>query len=87
MPEKYLQLELAQSSTQAHSININLSGTANIFGDRERIGQVITNLISNAIKYSSCANNIIVRSDSDAEHLTLDIEDFGVADGRVIATN
>ncbi|MEO7802852.1 MAG: PAS domain-containing sensor histidine kinase [Ginsengibacter sp.] len=67
-----------QPSTQTHSININLAETMKILGDRERIGQVITNLLSNAIKYSPGASNIIVRSISDAAHIVLDVEDFGI---------
>lgn len=67
-----------QPATRTHSLNTNLAETENIFGDRERIGQVITNLLSNAIKYSPLANNIIIRSTSDAEHITLDVEDFGI---------
>ncbi len=69
---------MLQPATQTHSINTNLAETANIFGDRERIGQVITILISNAIKYSPRAKNIILKSSSDAEHITLDVEDFGI---------
>ncbi len=32
---------------------------AEIFGDKDRIGQVITNLVQNAIKYSPKSKNII----------------------------
>jgi two-component system CheB/CheR fusion protein len=61
-----------------HYINVSLGETLTIFADRERIEQVITNLISNAIKYSPRANNINIRSSSNAEHIVLDVEDFGI---------
>ncbi|MEJ7671402.1 MAG: ATP-binding protein [Chitinophagaceae bacterium] len=46
----------------SHKINVELSDTKIITGDRNRIGQVITNLISNAIKYSPEASDILITS-------------------------
>jgi signal transduction histidine kinase len=69
--------QLQQTSTQ-HQITIegNLSGT--IIGDRDRLGQVLNNLLTNAIKYSPEAEDIIIHLTSTAEHLTVGVQDFGI---------
>lgn len=46
-------------------------------GDYMRIGQVITNLLTNAIKYAPAADCIIVETISDAHTVTLRVQDFG----------
>lgn len=55
-----------------------LGRTKSIYADKERIGQVLINLITNAIKYSPHSNKIIVTTTSDKEKITLCVEDFGV---------
>ena len=49
-----------------------------MYGDRYRVGQVITNILSNAIKYSPGAKEIIVSSKTEGEKVTVCIEDFGL---------
>lgn len=48
-----------------------------IRGDRLRIGQVITNLVSNAMKYAPESESIVVRSSADEDSVTLCVRDFG----------
>ncbi len=48
-----------------------------IVADRARIGQVLDNLISNAIKYSSNANKIIVNVSVTKDNIQLSVQDFG----------
>jgi PAS domain S-box-containing protein len=55
------------------SVNIGL-----VFADRERIGQVITNLITNAIKYSPSAKLIIIRKKILNKQVQFSVEDFGI---------
>jgi signal transduction histidine kinase len=69
--------QLQQSSTQ-HQISIEGSAPGTIVGDRERLGQVLTNLLTNAIKYSPQAEQIIVHLTSTAESLTVSVQDFGI---------
>lgn len=71
-------VEEMQRTTQKHTIKTLLSGSEIIKGDRNRIGQVITNFLSNAIKYSPNANEIIVESSVDKDDVTLCVKDFGI---------
>jgi signal transduction histidine kinase len=71
-------VEELQRTTEQHTIIKELNPTRLIYGDRERTGQVLTNLISNAIKYSPYSDKIIVRSVLDPQQLTLSVQDFGI---------
>ncbi|MEO7043757.1 MAG: HAMP domain-containing sensor histidine kinase, partial [Ferruginibacter sp.] len=52
--------------------------TGIVFGDKDRIGQVISNLITNAIKYSPNADKIIIHTAINDNQVTLCVEDFGI---------
>jgi len=69
--------QLQQSSTQ-HQISIEGSAPGTIIGDRERLGQVLNNLLTNAMKYSPQAEQIIVHLSSTDEGLTVSVQDFGI---------
>jgi PAS domain S-box-containing protein len=49
-----------------------------LFADRERIGQVLTNLLTNAIKYSPQSNEIAIASTMSDNKLTITVKDFGI---------
>jgi len=53
-----------------------------VFGDRDRIGQVLTNLLSNAIKYSGDNTKVIVKISSDEKEVILAVQDFGIGIAR-----
>ncbi len=65
-------------TTTKHSITKKIAGTKVINGDRDRIGQVITNLISNAIKYSLHDSSIIVTTSINKTSVGLCVQDFGI---------
>lgn len=67
-----------QHITEKHKLILKLSKTKTIYGDRHRLGQVITNLISNAIKYSPHSHDIMIHSESDEKTITLRVQDFGI---------
>lgn len=47
-------------------------------GDRERIGQVLTNLFANAIKYSPRSDKIIVTSSLVEDSVQVAVQDYGI---------
>jgi signal transduction histidine kinase len=67
-----------QLTTHKHTIVTELAGSVRIYADKERIGQVLTNLISNAIKYSPDSKKIIVTLTHDLDSVTVSVQDFGV---------
>ena len=69
--------EEMQMST-SHKIEIHTASGGTVFADRERIGQVITNLMSNAIKYSPDADRIIVETEHKDNDIIFTVKDFGI---------
>ena len=70
--------ETLQYSTESHKIIRRGKLSTEVFADRERIGQVLINFITNAIKYSPNANKIIITSKKTKEHITISVQDFGM---------
>lgn len=66
-----------QRTTTQHTIHTALTESKMIYGDRDRIGQVITNFLTNAVKYSPHADSVIVKTHADEETITLSVQDFG----------
>jgi PAS domain S-box-containing protein len=72
-------VEEMQRSTISHKINVELCDTKIITGDRNRIGQVITNLISNAIKYSPDASDVLITSSViESNKIKICVQDYGI---------
>ncbi|NRF38008.1 PAS domain S-box protein [Pedobacter foliorum] len=71
-------IEDLQRTTETHRLIEKYSPTGIVFADKERIGQVVTNLITNAIKYSPNANEIIISTSLKDHEVTVRVEDFGV---------
>ncbi|RKR81742.1 PAS domain S-box-containing protein [Mucilaginibacter gracilis] len=67
-----------QQTTKKHVISTNLNDNASVLGDRERISQVIINLISNAIKYSPDADEINVSSQVEGDKIKVMVHDKGI---------
>lgn len=59
-------------------IVFNNASTVAIYGDRDRIGQVIHNLLSNATKYSPAAAPVMISVDTEGDTATVAVRDFGV---------
>ncbi len=73
-------VENVQAATSTHQLLIEGRTGAEVFGDKERLGQVYINLLTNAIKYSPRADKVIVRlfRDGDLEQAIVSVQDFGI---------
>ena len=71
-------VENIQRTPPQHSIVIDGSIDRNVVGDKERLGQVLRNLITNAVKYSSRTDTIRVGLSATSEQLTVHVQDFGI---------
>jgi PAS domain S-box-containing protein len=67
-----------QKISLTHEIKNNAGKTETIFGDKNRLCQVINNLISNAIKYSPKAASIIISTEPQRDGIVLSVQDFGI---------
>lgn len=67
-----------QIHTSSHQLSFSAGISAPIFGDKVRMGQVIENLISNAIKYSPLTKNIELSSWISGDEAIVAIMDNGV---------
>jgi signal transduction histidine kinase len=54
-----------------------------VHGDHDRLGQVITNFISNAIKYSPQADEITIQTSVDKGMVTLAVQDYGLGLSKI----
>lgn len=71
-------IEVMQLTTDKHLIIKRGEVHKKVYADSERIGQVITNFISNAIKYSPDSERIIVKLFSNSKEARICVQDFGV---------
>jgi PAS domain S-box-containing protein len=71
-------IENVQYSYTTHKIIKTGSITQSIFGDRDRLQQVVINLLTNAIKYSPKANEVIVNVEEQNNHVKISITDKGI---------
>lgn len=72
-------IEHLEINTAHHDIQLQVETTdVMILGDRIKIEQAFTNLLSNSIKYSPDGGRILVRVYSSKEMLSIDIEDEGL---------
>jgi len=67
-----------QHTTNKHILVMDFKETGKVYSDKERIGQVMTNLISNAVKYSPHSNRIIISTEREGNMVTVCVEDFGI---------
>ncbi|MGN6490716.1 MAG: PAS domain-containing sensor histidine kinase, partial [Agriterribacter sp.] len=67
-----------QLTTAKHLIKKDLPARLLLYADMERIGQVITNLVTNAIKYSPAGGDVQVTIREYEDQLLLSVKDFGI---------
>ena len=67
-----------QRTSPSHTIELVLADLPPVNGDRGRVGQVITNMLSNAIKYSPGASRVIVSTFMEGLSVLCSVQDFGL---------
>jgi PAS domain S-box-containing protein len=71
-------VENVQRTIQTHHLVLEGQAQAELLGNRDRIGQVIINLLNNAIKYSSHAQTVLVHVSQEHNQVRASIQDFGI---------
>ncbi len=68
---------MMQEITPGRHLLLEGQTQAQVYGDRERIGQVLINLLTNAVRYSPQTEKVLVRVAEDQERVIVSIKDFG----------
>lgn len=68
---------LQQTTTSAHTIVVDAPERLEGYSDRERVGQLLANLVSNAIKYSPNGSQIRVSVRQAAKEVVASVADQG----------
>ncbi|MDF2191206.1 CheR family methyltransferase [Paraflavitalea sp. CAU 1676] len=71
-------LETLQQLTPKHRFVFHAGELKPLVADRERITQVLTNLVSNAIKYSPDGGEVTITSKDEGDKVTVTIRDRGI---------
>lgn len=67
-----------QGSLGKHSILMEINQKINVHADKNRIEQVLSNFLSNALKYSPHADKIVIKTEQKANALRVSVRDFGI---------
>jgi PAS domain S-box-containing protein len=71
-------IEDVQSTAPRHVIVWEGMPAITVTADRQRIGQVLTNLLTNAVKYSPEADKVVVTAAIEGDELVTRVRDFGI---------
>ncbi|MCC7434368.1 MAG: PAS domain-containing protein [Methanoregulaceae archaeon] len=70
---------IQRQSTHKHQIKLDIrSEIPKIIGDEDKLDQILTNLLNNAIKYSPNGGDITVHAVVEDDHLLVGVEDQGL---------
>lgn len=72
------EIVIGLQETTAQKIIFTKNKPIEVFADRFRITQVLTNLISNAIKYSSQQGKINIKSEKKGKEVIVSVKDSGI---------
>lgn len=64
--------------TISHKITCSGKVGRGVMADRDRVGQVVTNLITNGVKYSPRADSIDIRVTADQDNVIVSVQDYGI---------
>lgn len=78
--EQLLQEAISETelTTTSHVIQLESCGPVEVVADRDKISSVISNLMSNAVKYSPKGKHIDLRCTMSANEITVSVKDEGM---------
>lgn len=62
----------------SHKLIVTQNDPASVFADRDKLVQVITNLVNNAVKYSPNADKVYISLSCNNDKVLFKIQDFGI---------
>jgi len=71
-------VELIGHLQHSHQVSINITQPAFVYGNPQRLEQVFINLLTNALKYSPDAREIIVSQEIGNNCVVVSVRDFGI---------
>lgn len=71
-------VEEAQANFPERAVRLETDGDATGVWDADRLAQVLTNLVSNALKYSAEDSPVTVRTRGEREEVSLEVHNWGV---------
>lgn len=72
-------IELLRPLATAHTIHLTTDlAPAKVVGDPDRLGQVVTNLITNSIRYNNPNGHVIIQTRTIADAVILQVQDNGI---------
>ncbi|HEY7149311.1 MAG TPA: ATP-binding protein [Gaiellaceae bacterium] len=66
------------ATEKAVSLALLAEPVPSLTGDRGRLGQVLDNLVSNALKFTPEGGTVQVRTSAEEDHVVLEVEDTGI---------
>lgn len=77
--DSFLKEEVEESGfSYKHKLNLSGSTGQTINSDPDRLGQVVSNLIRNAVKYSPDADHVDIRSKFQDGQIIIEVQDYGL---------
>jgi signal transduction histidine kinase len=72
-------LSISKINSEKHKLQLDVTpGLPDMMLDKEKLKEVMINLISNAIKYSPAGGNVDVRLRMDESNLRIEVQDHGI---------
>jgi PAS domain S-box-containing protein len=71
-------IENIQVTAKNHRLQLTGNSVRKIKGDKDRLQQVLVNLLDNAVKYSPNGDRILINVEEQQDKLLVSIQDFGV---------
>jgi signal transduction histidine kinase len=73
-----IQLLADSANQKSISISVDIPANAQIFADKEMVGTILRNLISNAIKFTNKGGHIDVIAEQNRNEISISVIDDGV---------